>query len=43
MDQQVWIDSFKEMIVSEPKRKGKPRLVTTEEMKSIWKTGKNLA
>ncbi len=34
------IEAFKDMITSEPKRKGKPKLATTEEMKAVWKTPK---
>ena len=33
-----FIDSFNKMITSEPKRKGKPKLATPEEMKSVWRT-----
>jgi hypothetical protein len=36
--QEDFIKSFNGLITSEPKRKGKPRLATPEEMKSIWKT-----
>lgn len=35
-----FIESFNKMITSEPKRKGKPKLATPQEMKSIWKTVK---
>jgi AbrB family looped-hinge helix DNA binding protein len=34
------IESFNKMITSEPKRKGKPKLATPQEMKSIWRTAK---
>jgi len=33
-------EEFIKLITSEPKRKGKPKLATPEEMKSIWRTGK---
>jgi hypothetical protein len=33
-----FLEEFKKLITSEPKRKGKPKLATPEEMKSIWKT-----
>jgi len=32
-----FIETFNKMITSEPKRKGKPKLATPEEMKSIWR------
>jgi DNA-binding transcriptional regulator/RsmH inhibitor MraZ len=35
-----FIESFNKMITSEPKRKGKPRLATPEQMKSVWRTVK---
>ena len=38
--QENFIESFNKMITSEPKRKGKPKLATPEEMKSIWRTVK---
>jgi bifunctional DNA-binding transcriptional regulator/antitoxin component of YhaV-PrlF toxin-antitoxin module len=33
-------EEFKKLITSEPKRKGKPKLATPEEMKSMWRTVK---
>lgn len=33
-----FIEEFKRVISSEPKRKGKPKLASPEEMKSIWRT-----
>jgi bifunctional DNA-binding transcriptional regulator/antitoxin component of YhaV-PrlF toxin-antitoxin module len=33
-----FLEEFRKVISSEPKRKGKPRLVSPEEMKSIWRT-----
>ena len=35
-----FLDEFRKVITSEPKRKGKPKLVSPEEMKSIWRTAK---
>ena len=35
-----FLEEFKKLITSEPKRKGKPRLASPEEMKSIWRTAK---
>lgn len=35
-----FIESFNKMITSEPKRKGKPKLATPEQMKSAWRTVK---
>ena len=35
-----FLEEFKKLITSEPKRKGKPKLATPEEMKSIWRTVK---
>jgi DNA-binding transcriptional regulator/RsmH inhibitor MraZ len=35
-----FIDEFKKLITSEPKRKGKPKLATPEEMKSLWRSTK---
>jgi hypothetical protein len=35
-----FIEAFNKMITSEPKRKGKPKLATPEEMKSAWRTVK---
>jgi len=35
-----FLEEFKKLITSEPKRKGKPKLATPEEMKSIWRTTK---
>lgn len=34
------LPEFKELISSEPNRKGQPNLVSPEEMKSIWRTAK---
>lgn len=33
-----FLEEFKKVISSEPKRTGKPKLVSPEEMKSIWRT-----
>jgi bifunctional DNA-binding transcriptional regulator/antitoxin component of YhaV-PrlF toxin-antitoxin module len=33
-----FLEEFRKVISSEPKRKGKPKLVSPEEMKSIWRT-----
>ncbi|MCL5877268.1 MAG: hypothetical protein M1540_05600 [Candidatus Bathyarchaeota archaeon] len=33
-----FIEAFNKLITSEPKRKGKPKLATPEEMKSVWRT-----
>jgi hypothetical protein len=33
-----FLEEFKQLITSEPNRKGKSKLATPEEMKSIWKT-----
>jgi bifunctional DNA-binding transcriptional regulator/antitoxin component of YhaV-PrlF toxin-antitoxin module len=33
-------EEFIKLITSEPKRKGKPKLATPEEMKSVWRTVK---
>jgi DNA-binding transcriptional regulator/RsmH inhibitor MraZ len=35
-----FIESFNKIITSEPKRKGKPKLATPEQMKAIWRTVK---
>ena len=35
-----FLEEFKKLITSEPKRKGKPKLATPEEMKSVWRTVK---
>ena len=35
-----FLEEFKKLITSEPKRKGKPKLASPEEMKSIWRTVK---
>jgi bifunctional DNA-binding transcriptional regulator/antitoxin component of YhaV-PrlF toxin-antitoxin module len=35
-----FIESFNRTITSEPKRRGKPKLATPEEMKSAWRTVK---
>jgi AbrB family looped-hinge helix DNA binding protein len=37
---QDFLEEFKKLINSEPKRKGKPKLATPEEMKSVWRTAK---
>ena len=31
-------EEFRKIITSPPKRKGKPKIATPEEMKTIWKT-----
>jgi bifunctional DNA-binding transcriptional regulator/antitoxin component of YhaV-PrlF toxin-antitoxin module len=33
-----FLEEFKKLITSEPKLKGKPKLTTPEEMKSVWRT-----
>lgn len=38
--QEDFIEAFNKTITSEPKRKGKPRLASPEEMKSVWRTVK---
>jgi len=38
--QEDFLVEFKKLISSEPKRKGKPKLATPEEMKSVWRTVK---
>lgn len=38
--QEDFIESFNKMIISEPKREGKPKLANPQEMKSIWRTVK---
>ena len=35
-----FLEEFIKLITSEPKRKGKPKLATPEEMKSMWRTVK---
>ena len=35
-----FLEEFKKLITSEPNRKGKPKLATPEEMKSVWRTVK---
>jgi bifunctional DNA-binding transcriptional regulator/antitoxin component of YhaV-PrlF toxin-antitoxin module len=35
-----FIKAFNKLITSEPKRKGKPKLATPKEMKSVWRTVK---
>jgi DNA-binding transcriptional regulator/RsmH inhibitor MraZ len=35
-----FIEEFRKVISSEPKRKGKPKLTSPKEMKSIWRTQK---
>ncbi len=35
-----FLKSFNKKITSEPKRRGKPKLATPEEMKSAWRTVK---
>jgi bifunctional DNA-binding transcriptional regulator/antitoxin component of YhaV-PrlF toxin-antitoxin module len=32
-----FLDEFRQVISSEPKRKGKPKLATPQQMKSIWR------
>jgi bifunctional DNA-binding transcriptional regulator/antitoxin component of YhaV-PrlF toxin-antitoxin module len=36
--QESFIEAFNKTITAEPKRKGKPRLATPEDMKSAWRT-----
>jgi AbrB family looped-hinge helix DNA binding protein len=36
-----FLEEFKKLITSEPKLKGKPKLTTPEEMKSVWRTVKS--
>lgn len=36
--QTKFLEEFRKVISSEPKRRGKPKLVSPEEMKAIWKT-----
>ncbi len=38
--QENFIEVFNKTILSEPKRKGKPKLATPEEMKTAWRTVK---
>ncbi len=38
--QEDFIESFNKMITAEPKRQGKPKLATPQEMKSVWRTAK---
>jgi DNA-binding transcriptional regulator/RsmH inhibitor MraZ len=38
--QEDFIEFFNNMITSEPRRKGKPKLASPEEMKSVWRTVK---
>ncbi|MGD6933209.1 MAG: MraZ N-terminal domain-containing protein [Candidatus Bathyarchaeia archaeon] len=38
--QENFIEAFNKTILSEPKRKGKPKLATPEEMKTGWRTVK---
>ncbi|MGD0203435.1 MAG: MraZ N-terminal domain-containing protein [Candidatus Bathyarchaeia archaeon] len=38
--QEDFREEFIKLITSEPKRKGKPKLATPEEMKSVWRTVK---
>ncbi|MGD6809758.1 MAG: MraZ N-terminal domain-containing protein [Candidatus Bathyarchaeia archaeon] len=38
--QESFIETFNKTITSEPKRKGKPKLATPEEMKTTWRTVK---
>ena len=35
-----FMEEFRKVISSEPKRKGKPKIWTPQEMKSIWRTPK---
>jgi bifunctional DNA-binding transcriptional regulator/antitoxin component of YhaV-PrlF toxin-antitoxin module len=38
--QEDFLAEFKKLVTSEPKRKGKPKRATPEEMKSAWRTVK---
>jgi bifunctional DNA-binding transcriptional regulator/antitoxin component of YhaV-PrlF toxin-antitoxin module len=38
--QEDFIESFNKTITSEPKRRGKPKPATPEEMKAVWRTVK---
>jgi bifunctional DNA-binding transcriptional regulator/antitoxin component of YhaV-PrlF toxin-antitoxin module len=33
-----FLEEFRKVISSEPKRKGKPKLISLKEMKSVWRT-----
>ena len=35
-----FLEEFRKVITSEPRRTGKPKLASPEEMKSIWRTTK---
>ena len=35
-----FLEEFKKLITSEPKRQGKPKLASPKEMKSVWRTVK---
>jgi bifunctional DNA-binding transcriptional regulator/antitoxin component of YhaV-PrlF toxin-antitoxin module len=35
-----FLEEFRKVITSKPRRTGKPKLVSPEEMKSIWRTAK---
>lgn len=37
---EAFLDEFKRVMTSQPKRKGKPHLASAEQMKSIWRTAK---
>ena len=37
-EQTDFLEEFRKVITSEPRRTGKPKLVSPEEMKSIWRT-----
>ena len=37
-EQTDFLEEFRKVITSEPRRTGKPRLVSPKEMKSIWRT-----
>ena len=34
-----FLEEFRKVIASKPRRRGKPKLASPEEMKSIWRTG----
>jgi bifunctional DNA-binding transcriptional regulator/antitoxin component of YhaV-PrlF toxin-antitoxin module len=37
-EQKDFLEEFRKVIASEPKRRGKPKFVLPKEMKSIWRT-----
>lgn len=39
-EREDFLEEFKKLITSEPKRKGKPKLASPEEMKSVWRAAK---